>query len=165
MKKSSTFAVLSILAFIALSITGTDSTFGATPQPIQWALSASVGNHLPLKKGAAVTAHIHAAIQPGWHVYAMDQKPGGPIAARIAVPLDQAFVLDGDIDQSTPIKVHDPNFNMETRFFKNEASFSVPLTATKAGSPKLSIDVRYQACDDSICLPPTTAHLSAIVTH
>jgi len=110
-----------------------------------------------------VTAHIHAAIQLGWHVYAMDQKPGGPIAARIVVPLDQAFALTGDIDQSAPIKVHDPNFNMETRFFKNEASFSVPLTATKAGSPNLSIDVRYQACDDSICLPPTTVHLSTIV--
>jgi thiol:disulfide interchange protein DsbD len=165
MKKSCTFAVFSVLAFVPLSIAGSDSAFGATPQPVEWTLSASLQNHLPIKKGAAVTAHIHATIQPGWHVYAMDQKPGGPIAARIAVPPDQAFVLDGDIDQSAPIKVHDPNFDMETRFFKNEASFSVPLTAIKAGSPKLSIDVRYQACDDSICLPPTTAHLSTIVTH
>ena len=112
-----------------------------------------------------MTAHIHAVIQPGWHVYAMDQKPGGPIAARIIVPLDQAFVLVGDIDEPSPTRVYDPNFNMETRFYENEASFAVPLTATKAGSTKLSIDVRYQACNDSICLQPTTAQLTTIIGH
>lgn len=163
MKKSRTVTVFSALAFAALSIAGTARAVGATPQPIQWALSASVRNHLPLRKGAAVTAHIHATIQPGWHVYAIDQKPGGPIAARIIVPLDQAFVLAGDIDEPSPTRVYDPNFNMETRFYENEANFSVPLIATKNGSPKLSIDVHYQACNDSLCLPPTTAHLSTIV--
>ena len=159
MKESRIFAVLSVLVFAAFSIAAPPRAFGATPQPIHWTLSASVRDHLPLGKGAAVTAHIHAVIQPGWHVYAMDQKPGGPIAARIIVPLDQAFVLVGDIDEPSPTRVYDPNFNMETRFYENEANFSVPLTATKTGSPKLSIDVYYQACNDSLCLPPTTCLL------
>lgn len=94
----------------------------------------------------------------------MDQRPGGPIAARVIVPLDQAFVLEGDIDQTQPTSVHDPTFNMEARLYRGEATFIVPLKATKAGPPKLSIDVRYQACDDHICLPPTTTHLATTIS-
>lgn len=165
MKKSAPFALVVVLAFAALASAETPQTSTPAAVPVQWNLTASMRNHLSLKKGAAVTAKIHAVLQPGWHVYAMDQKPGGPIAARIVVPLDQAFILDGDIDESQPTSLHDTTFNMESRFFKDEANFSIPLSVAKAGSPKLSIDVRYQACNDRICLSPTTAHLSTTVSN
>ena len=163
MKRSRTPTLFIVLLFAALFVAATPQGIAATPEPIRWTLAASVQNHLTLRKGSEVTAHIHAVIQPGWHVYALNQRPGGPMAARIVVPQDQAFVLNGDIDETASTKRYDPNFNMETRLYEHEASFSIPLTATNDRSPKLFIDVHYQACNDTICLEPTTAHLSTII--
>ena len=154
-----------IVVVLALFIARTPQAFTATPDPIQWTLAASLHDHLSLKKGAEVTAHIRALIQPGWHMYALNQKPGGPMAARIVVPHDQAFVVSGDIDQTASTEKYDPNFNMQTRFYEHEANFSIPLTTTQDQFPKLAIDVHYQACNDTICLEPATVHLTTIVGH
>ena len=70
------------------------------------------------------------------------------------------------IDQPTPINALDPNFNLETHFYEREVTFKIPLTvatSVKSKQPVLSIDVLYQTCNDTTCLPPTVAHVTAEV--
>jgi hypothetical protein len=66
-----------------------------------------------------------------------------------------------------PEQAYDPNFEMQTEFYEENASFRVPLAvvaSAKPGEAKGTIDVLFQACTDRVCLPPTTAHVSLTVT-
>jgi thiol:disulfide interchange protein DsbD len=122
--------------------------------------------NLPLRKGATVVAQLRATIDSGWHLYSLAQEPGGPTATKIKVADGQPFKIHGDIDQPTPISALDPNFNLETHFYEREVTFKIPLTvatSVKSKQPVLSIDVLYQTCNDTTCLPPTVAHVTAEV--
>jgi len=134
------------------------------PHPIQWSLTTKA-TELPLRKGTAVQAVLRAKILPGWHLYAMEQQPGGPTATRINLSPNQVFALNGPIESETaPIIMNDPNFNLETRYFEGDASFRIPAKATSlvsAAQAKLTVDVLFQTCNDRMCLPATIVHVSA----
>jgi thiol:disulfide interchange protein DsbD len=61
----------------------------------------------------------------------------------------------------------DPNFEINTETHEGSATFRLPLVVVadaSAGAQQLNIDVRFQACDDTKCLPPRTIKLNAPVT-
>jgi DsbC/DsbD-like thiol-disulfide interchange protein len=100
-------------------------------------------------------------MEPGWHVYALDQEPGGPVPMRITLP-QQAFVMDSDIDSPVPKSAFDPNFGIEVRFYEDEATFAFHLkvgSQTPCDPLKILVDVLYQTCTQQICMPPRVAHL------
>lgn len=135
------------------------------PAPIRWSMSVTPAAG-PVKKGSTLTAHIKAMIAPGWHLYAMEQKPRGPRAMRIVIPVRQSYMLTGVIQGERPKVSFDPTFNIETRSYENNVNFRIPLTISSdvfAGKTEVRADVTYQACNDRLCLPPTVAHLSAAV--
>ena len=159
-------SVLSAISALAMIMPASPKAAAETPKPIQWTLSATTGTTLPLRKGATVVAHLHANIQSGWHLYALDQEPGGPTATRINVSDGQPFALNGNIDQPVPMSAIDPNFNLETHFYQDEVTFTIPLkvvATVKSKPPAVSVDVLYQTCNDTMCLPPTVAHLTSEV--
>jgi hypothetical protein len=135
------------------------------PRPITWALSAKTST-LPMRKGAMVQAKLHAVIQPGWHLYAMEQEPGGPTATKISMSPNQVFVLMGPIESETPpVIMNDPNFNLETRYYEGNAVFVIPIKTIATPSVaqgKLTVDVLFQTCNDRMCLPATVVHVSAV---
>lgn len=111
-------------------------------------------------KSASVT--LSAAISDGWHVYALSQAPGGPTPLRIAVPAGSPFALKAPVQESKVTRHMDPNFNMETVYYLKDVSFSLVLQKdASAHSDSIQLDVRFQACNDRLCLPPYTAHLTA----
>jgi thiol:disulfide interchange protein DsbD len=164
--KTQVTSVLTALSFLALGLAGQPKASAETPHPIHWALSATAESRLPLRKGSTLVAHLYATIQPGWHLYALDQEPGGPTATRISLTKGRPFTLSGDIDESTPMTAIDPNFNLQTHFFLGEAHFTIPLkvsSAVKNKAPVVAVDVLYQTCNDTMCLPPTVAHVTSEV--
>jgi len=105
-------------------------------------------------------------MKPGWHVYALDQGPGGPVPMRISLP-QHTVVMDGDIDSPAPRIAFDPNFGIEVRFYQDEAAFTFHLknsAQTQSESPKIFVDVSYQACTQQMCTPPKVAHLTTVVS-
>ncbi|MFM8707023.1 MAG: hypothetical protein ACKOHK_02750, partial [Planctomycetia bacterium] len=40
------------------------------------------------RQSCRLTVPLTAAVEEGWHLYSLDQKPGGPQATRIAVAAD-----------------------------------------------------------------------------
>ena len=154
------------LAWTFVVFAARSTSFAETPWPVQWTLSASTRDRLPLHKGATVVAHLHVAIQSGWHLYALDQEPGGPTAMKISLPARQPLVIYGDIDAPASKTAVDPSFNVETRFYEDDATFAIQLKATTklpSGFRKIYVDVLYQACNAMRCLPPTVSHLTSPV--
>jgi DsbC/DsbD-like thiol-disulfide interchange protein len=127
----------------------------AADDPVAWSGRTSPGK--PLPRGARFTVELDALIQPGWHLYSLDQPDGGPIATEITLPAGQPFSFAGAIAAPKPKTVFDPNFNMRVGFYIEKAQFRVPLEVggeAAAGRTTLNIQTRYQCCNDKLCLPP-----------
>ncbi len=110
-------------------------------------------------------AVITGKIANGWHVYALSQSAGGPTAATITTPKDQPYRIDGDITGTKPETAFDPNFQMKTAFYQNAVTLNLPLAASaSANALNLRVNVRFQTCNDRLCLPPKTVQLDLPVT-
>jgi hypothetical protein len=135
----------------------------ADPQPVKLAMTAAAGT--PLRKGAKVEARITAKIDTGWRLYALDQVAGGPFPTVITVPPGQSFAAAGPARQSDPLAGFDNTFELDTRYFVEEASFAVPVTvqADLPDGSKLRVNFTYQTCNENECLPPSTVKLEAPV--
>jgi len=131
--------------------------------PVLWTLAASAANGTPVKRGAAVTARLHASIKPGWHVYSLYEEPGGPTAMRIIAPSRESFAISGDFAVPPPQSGIDPGFAMETHFYAGDVDLTIPLRATRRTDQPVTLDVFYQACNRETCLRPTIEHLTAPV--
>lgn len=129
--------------------------------PIRWELKTQ---NPAVKINEVFNVQVIATIDEGWHLYSIEQPPGGPIPTRIFVPENQLFTLNGEIESPISQVVFDPNFNMDTQFFEKEAIFSVPLKANpdlNNGKHNLTVTAFYQTCNDKTCLPPKTVKLTA----
>jgi len=163
MKKIYPSVLLPIVAFILFALAGLSRASGETPQPIHWTATATTTS-LPLNKGAKILARVTASIAPGWHLYAFEQQPGGPLPTNVSLATGQPFAAAGAVGESTPKTEFDSNFNLSTSIFEDKAVFTVPAKASgavSANSPKLMIDVAFQTCNDRMCLPLTVVHLMA----
>jgi DsbC/DsbD-like thiol-disulfide interchange protein len=127
--------------------------------PIRW--SASVVRSRPFyHPGQNLTVVLKADIDAGWHLYSFPQPPDSPVfPAFIIVPKGQAFALAGEIERPAAESAMDPNFGVETSFYEDSVAFRIPLRVAARlhpGKQKLTLQVRYQTCNDRKCLPPKT---------
>lgn len=135
--------------------------------PVKWRLDAAQAKAERSEKGQRIEVSLNASIEDGWHLYALDQPAGGPVATTIKATEASPWKVEGEIKSPKPIVRPDPNFTvdgkpLETRSFTNEVSFKVPLAAAAdAAIESVSLDVRFQACNDSLCLPPRTMRVTA----
>ena len=151
------------IAFILLALSAV--VFGQDPG--KWSLTSDVQGK-GLSRDQTFNAALKAEIEPGWHLYALEQPEGGPIATTIKVTEGKPFEITGAIPSSPkPTTKTDPLFTgadgkpLVTKFFTESVTFDVPLKAT-ADTPAdaLSFDVRFQLCDETRCLPPKTVRVS-----
>ena len=150
------FYLKSFLTLIVLFL----PAMAAAQSPVSWTLESEAKGRA-LKSGEAFKAKLKAAIEGEWHLYAVEQPEGGPFPTKITVPDNLPFALDGKPSSPTPITRFDPNFNIDTKFFAKSAEFNVPVKATAdAQGDELAINVRFQVCDDKVCLPPKTVKVS-----
>jgi hypothetical protein len=113
------------------------------------------------QSATAATVELSAEIQNGWHVYALSQTAGGPTPLTVTLP-EGNFALNGAVHESTPTHHFDPSFKMDTAYYLNHAQLQATLKKTKPGTAdSIPVNVRFQTCNDNLCLPPYTAHLTA----
>ena len=134
---------------------------GATCQehPAQWYAGAP---GKALHPGEKFSVKLSARISSGWHMYSITQPSGGPATTVITIPTTQPFRLDGQINGPVPHTAYDANFEMNAETYEDGAEFVIPVavaSSTSAGEQKLAIDVRFQVCNDTTCIPATTEHL------
>ena len=128
------------------------SLFGAAQDPVQWTLAFDSKSAPP---GARILGHLSAKIQPGWHLYSLT-TPRPPIATTAALA-DNPVVASYKVYQPKPLVKLDPAFNVNTETFAEEVTFLFEIELKKdapSGPAELTAQVRYQCCNDTLCLPP-----------
>ena len=116
-----------------------------------------------LKKTSDTEAELvfAAKIDAGWHVYATDLSNGGPISATFHADKMEGAEAVGKLKaKGQEQKQYDKLFDMEVRYFEQAVTFVQKIRFTK---PEYDIVcyVEYGACNDEMCLPPSTAELKA----
>lgn len=117
--------------------------------------------------GQVFTAVLHADVSPGWHLYSMTRYPEGALAPQpttIAVTDNPVFAGAGEVRQPAPEVSFDENFEIDTEYFEGRVDFEIPVRVADGaaeGTHPLPVRVRFMACNDRLCLPPTVQNLSA----
>jgi hypothetical protein len=112
------------------------------------------------------TLELSGHVEEGWHVYALSQKPGGPIPLRVSIDDNPVASLAGPPSGSTPETRLDPSFNLQTEFYTSSFAVQVPVTLkpdTAAGNQQIPLSIRFQTCSARECKPPKTIHLAVPV--
>jgi thiol:disulfide interchange protein len=149
------------LTLLLLVAGGSAQLCAAKEDPVQWSLSAARGSE-QVSPGGSATLELKAAIQDGWHLYSPTTPAGGPIVTKMGVG-DSAGVTSWQIYRPKPVRKLDPNFQIDTETYTQQALFLVQVTAAKSASGMIPVTVslRYQACSDVKCLPPVKKTVTA----
>jgi len=145
---------------IALGITALLCSMAVYPQGmdesvVKWKAVAPAD---PVRAGERFEVRVEATISAGWHLYSTTQPPGGPIPTRFTLITEEPFYSAGPPKQDPPRVEFDPNFGINTEFFDDSAEFGIPINISESAEPgeyEVQLQVRFQVCDDRMCLPPT----------
>jgi len=120
-------------------------------QPVKW--SASTEN----KTGQSATIVLKATIDKGWHLYAQHIDEGGPIPTEFEF-LNQKgnYTLIGETSEEKGIENFDEIFEMNIKYFENEAVFKQQIKLLNKSLNAVEAEVTFMVCDDAKCLPPDT---------
>jgi len=138
----------------ALTVLCISPLFAAREDPVQWVLGPA-GGQSQILPGNKVFFELKATIQPGWHLYSPTTPPGGPIITQIRLD-DNPAIASYSVYRPQPVRKLDPNFQIDTETYTNNAVFLIEAHTAKPASGEVTVQaaVRYQACTDVKCLPP-----------
>lgn len=141
------------------------STSELSLRPVKWSL---VGGSAPREvvSGRTVAITVQADIAKGWHIYSLNQKPGGPIPLRFELLGPADLSVRGLIKAPKPDRQFDKNFGIETELYSGTPRFTIPVGIAGRGLTgfrRFQIGARYQVCSDKLCLPPRTDKLDVAV--
>lgn len=126
------------------------STLFASAQiktPVKWAYAAK-----KINKNEAVLL-IKATIEKGWHIYAQNIKPGGPVPTSFTFAKSADYTPVGKPTEPKGISHFEKVFDMDVVYFENEVVFQQKI---KLNKPATSVKgtVEFMVCNDKECLPP-----------
>jgi len=158
-------SVAAVLLLLCLTPAAAQIKDPAAAETVSWTVSAQPAD--AVKPTSTLMLTLHAQVREGWHVYALRQLAGGPTPLRVSVEPNNIVVASGEVIGSPPIKVHDPSFDLDTQLYSHAFSVTLPAhiaSRPAAGRQLIPVSVRFQTCNDRICQPPKTVHLSAWIT-
>ncbi len=98
-------------------------------------------------------------IDSGWHVYSTDIGSGGPIAATFHADRLEGVETAGRLQpRGKVISQYDKLFEMDVRYFEHQVTFVQPVRFTRH-QYQIDCYLEYGACNDEMCLPPTSVEL------
>ena len=145
------------MRFVATCFLALASAFAQGQQHAAWTLQLDPA---PAPPGSTVRIRAAAQIDSGWHLYSASSAAGIPATFQVS-PGTLVRVL-----QTAPQRVFDPTLNAEAEFYEGDEVFllDVALPADAAAGPAaLSVNVRYQTCTDTACVPGKWTGTAAIV--
>lgn len=126
----------------------------APPQIVQWHVKSAPAR--ALHPGQPFDIVVEGTINRGWHVYALEEPEGGPVATVVGLSEGDPADLR-NVEEGPPKMVLDPVFQQETGLFEGTVEFTLHLAWNQhlvPGQHNLRVLVRYQSCDDHLCLAP-----------
>lgn len=135
--------------FLALLLFVTSAVYGQMADPVQISTLIDVAD-------SEATITFKASIESGWHLYSTNLPAGGPTSAEaVFETLEGAELIGSLVAGKGEIEKNDPIFEMKVRYYENEATFTQKVKLL-GGDYRLQGYLRYGACNDETCLPPTT---------
>lgn len=155
MSRRRLFTVVLLAASCFLSIEVRAQEPEAAPDPVKWSLKAA-----PPDAAKITIVELTAQIQTGWHLYSTERVEGGPSPTRITLVANQGLEISGEIDSPAPHSAYDPNFQVATESYVGSVIFKIPVKMLAGTNlDKIKVQVRYQTCTSTICLPPKLLEL------
>ncbi len=134
--------VLAIVMFVVLS------ALGWAADEVKWTVAQINGS---VKPGATAEVVVQAEIKSGWHLYSVIDQDG-----PFPTTFEGEDLKVGDpttIKEEPIIREMDKGFAKDINFFRDKATFHVPVTfGPKGVAGKLK--VTYQVCNNGTCIPP-----------
>lgn len=96
--------------------------------------------------------------QPGWHIYSTNIGEGGPTRATFGVDKIKGAKLKGGLKGGPGAKtMQDPIFEMPVTYYEGHATFTQRVELLDKDY-ELKGYLKYGACNDENCLPPTSVN-------
>ena len=96
--------------------------------------------------------------QPGWHIYSTNIGEGGPTRATFGVDKIKGAKLKGGLKGGSGAKtMQDPIFEMPVTYYEGHATFTQRVELLDKDY-ELKGYLKYGACNDENCLPPTSVN-------
>lgn len=96
--------------------------------------------------------------QPGWHIYSTNIGEGGPTRATFGVDKIKGAKLKGGLKGGPGAKtIQDPIFEMPVTYYEGHATFTQRVELLDKDY-ELKGYLKYGACNDENCLPPTSVN-------
>ena len=110
------------------------------------------------RTGDDVRGTLTAAIAAGWHINSA--KPLEAFSIPTVLTLDPSTAELTSADYPAHV-IRSFTFSAGTKLAVYEGTIAIPFAAKlKPGATEIHASLRYQACNDSVCLPPKTADAS-----
>lgn len=113
---------------------------------------------------------VTATLEEGWHLYSLEQKPGGPQPTKITVAADSPLKLAGPFrPDAAPHKrtIKDvPGWNgLVVEEHAGTVTWRAPLARNPDGkAAEVHGSVSLQLCRDNACTPPETIPFTAVAS-
>ncbi len=107
----------------------------------------------PVSDGDRLTGRAIATIGDGWHVNS--HTPTDEFLIPTVLTIDSPLIRNLSVSYP-PHEMYRFGF-ADGELAVYQGRINIPFTATRVGGGEVEARLRYQACNDSICLPPSTA--------
>ena len=121
--------------------------------PVKWSYGAKMG------AGGMATIFVKATIQDGWHIYSVNQKPGGPQKTEFTFAKSPEYTLIGKVTEPKPETKYEDAFGINVSFFNREVVFQQKIKL-KGKQTTVKGKVGFMVCNDQSCLPPAEVEFS-----
>ncbi|HKJ40591.1 MAG TPA: cytochrome c biogenesis protein CcdA, partial [Sunxiuqinia sp.] len=143
--KMKRYIVFILLIFIAFQ------GYSQILNPVKWSFESK-------QDGKNAQLIFKATIGEGWHLYDTYLPEGGPVPTSINYDDSTKFEITGKLHTiPKPTDTYDKTFEMELRYFSNEATFIQPIKLKTDQPVHIKGHVEFMCCNDETCLPPTDA--------
>tara|TARA_B100002049_G_scaffold216066_1_gene181811 strand:+ start:8508 stop:10487 length:1980 start_codon:yes stop_codon:yes gene_type:complete len=120
----------------------------------------SFKNEIKLVEGDIYELLITAHIENSWHLYSQNVDEGGPVPTTFIFKQIEGLKLLGGVLEPEGHTIQDPVFEMDIKYFEQEAVFKQEFELKDPKMPNLTYKVEYMVCNDTQCLPPETKSFS-----
>ena len=151
--------MLKKLAFALLALVTCVIAPAQVVDPVEWSVEAVPAD--------AVSGKIvwTVKVDPGYHIYGMEQVTDGPVATSITVADVDGLEWTGALEPSRPAeRITDKMFALVLYEWSGTVTFtrSYKLVGDAKGAV-VNSTIRYMACSDKTCLPPQNEQFTVTV--
>jgi len=109
------------------------------------------------RNGDEVRGSVTATILKGWHINSAHPLESFAIPTALSFDPSTAELVRADFP---PHVVRSFTFSGGTKLAVYEGTFQIPFVGKlKSGAKSIGVSMHYQACNDTVCLPPRNASL------